>query len=309
MRHRGFDSAATLAFFSALTVFPASLAIVSSFALFDDRARASRDILSIVDSVAPKDTADAVRAPLQQLLSIPNPGIALAIALVLTLWSMSNYVTAFGRAVNVAYEVEEGRRWFPMRIQMLGVSAVLMVAMGLIIALLLGTPTVAEDIGQLLGLPPWAAILWNILKWPLIAALAVLIVGMLYYYSPNVRHLRIRWVTWGALAAIVVWVLATLGFAFYVLNISHYNRVYGWLGGAIVLLLWLFLSNFVVVAGGELDAEIVRVRQLTSGLPAEVTIQLPLRNTYRNLVLARRLAEDERRGRELREESDRKRER
>jgi membrane protein len=307
MRHRGIDSSATLAFFAALTVFPASLTIVSAFALIDDRAHASRDILTVVESVASKDTADAVRGPLNQLLSIPSPGIALAIGLVLTLWSLSNYVTAFGRSVNVAYEVEEGRQWGLLRLAMIGVAAVLMLALGLIIVLLLGTPTVAADIAKTNGLPPAAAIVWDVAKWPVIAVLAIVLVATLYYYSPNVRHLRIRWVTWGALAAIVVWVLATTGFAFYVLNISHYNKVYGWLGGAIVLLLWLYLSNYVVVFGAEVDAEIVRVRQLEAGIEAETVIQLPLRSTHRNLILARHLADDERRGRELREESDRDR--
>ena len=307
MRHRGIDTAATLSFFAALTVFPASLTIVSVFALLDNRARASRDILTIIDSIAPKDTADALRAPLAQLLSIPSPGIALGIGIVLTLWSLGNYVTAFGRAVNVAYEVQEGRQWGLLRLRMLAVAAVLMVCMGLIVVLLLGTPAIAESLAKLNGLPPAAAIIWNVLKWPVIAILAVVIVAILYYYSPNVRHLRIRWVTWGALAAIVVWVLATTGFAFYVLNISHYNKVYGWLGGAIVLLLWLYLSNYVVVFGAEVDAEIVRVRQLEAGIEAEATIQLPLRSTHRNLILARHLADDEKRGRTLREDAERRR--
>ena len=142
---------------------------------------------------------------------------------------------------------------------------------------------------------------------PLLAGVAMSMVAVLYYYSPNIRHLRLRWVTWGALAATAAWVLTTIGFAFYVLNISHYNKVYGWLGGAIVLLIWLYLSNYVVVFGAEVDAEIVRVRQLEAGIIAEIAIQLPLRSTHRNLILARHLDADERRGRELRENAERRR--
>jgi membrane protein len=308
LRHRGIDSAATLSFFAALTVFPASLSIVSAFALLDNRGHAIRDILTIVSSVAPDDTVSAVRDPLTQLLSIPSPGLALLTGLVLTLWALGNYVTAFGRVVNTAYEVQEGRQWGLLRLQMIGVSAVIMVALGCIVVLVLGTPDVASIIAKDAGLPQGVAILWDVVKWPAIAALAIVIVAMLYYYSPNVLHLRIRWVTWGALAAILVWALATTGFGIYVLNISHYNKVYGWLGGAIVLLLWLYLSNYVMVFGAELDAEIVRVRQLEAGIVAEETIQLPLRSTHRNLILARHLQDDERRGRMLREDADRKRE-
>jgi membrane protein len=305
LRHRGIDSAAALSFFAALTVFPASLTIVSAFALLDNRAHAIRDLLTIIGSVAPDDSVAALHGPLDQLLSIPNPGLALATGLILTAWTMGNYVTAFGRVVNTAYEVQEGRQWALLRLTMIGVAVVIMIALAGIFVLVIGTPKVAESIAHTAGLPPAVPILWDILKWPVIAALAIVIVAVLYYYSPNVLHLRIRWVTWGALAAIVAWALATTGFAVYVLNVSHYNKVYGWLGGAIVLLLWLYLSNFVVVFGAELDAEIVRARQLEAGIPAEIIIQLPLRSTHRNLILARHLADDELRGRQLREDAER----
>lgn len=305
VRHRGLDSAATLAFFAALVVFPASLAVVSVFALIDNKTRAQEDILTIIGSVTPDDTVSALRGPLAQLFSLPNPGYALAIGLVLTLWAMSGYLTAVGRAINAAYEVQEGRQWFVLRSTMVLISVVLVAAMALMFVLLIGTPTVARLVARNIGAPTWLVTVWDIAKWPVLAAIAVFIVAILYYYSPNVRHLRIRWVTWGALAAIVAWVLTTFGFGIYVLNVSHYNKIYGWLGGAIILLLWLFLSNWVVVFGAEVDAEIVRVRQLEAGIIAEESVQLPLRSTYRNLRLARNLAEDVARGKTLREDADR----
>jgi membrane protein len=105
----------------------------------------------------------------------------------------------------------------------------------------------------------------------------------------------------------VAWILTTIGFAVYVLNVSHYNKYYGWLGGAVVLLLWLYLSNYVLVFGAEVDAEIVRVRQLEAGIASEDVIQVPLRSTHRNLTLARNLADDIKRGRRLRQDADDKR--
>jgi membrane protein len=307
LRHRGIDNAAALSFFAALVLFPASLAIVSAFALIDDKARAPADILRIVSSVAPRATVVAIHGPLTQLLSIPNAGYALAIGLVLTLWTLSGYVAACGRAINTAYEVEEGRRWIPMRAGMLPVAVVIMIAGGAIVLLLSVTPPVAEAMAREFGLAADAAMVWDIAKWPVLAGLAVVIVGVLYYYSPNVRHLRIRWVSWGALLTIAAWTVATTGFAIYVLNFSHYNRVYGWLGGAIVLLLWLYLSNLVVVFGAEVDAEIVRVRQLVAGIKSEDVIQLPLRSRTRIETLERWTKTDQRNGRLLREREDRKR--
>jgi membrane protein len=307
LRHRGIDSAAALAFFAALTLFPASLALVSAFALIDNRAHAPADILRVLSGVAPHDTIVAIRGPLTQLLSIPSAGYALAVGLVLTMWTLSGYLTAFGRAINTAYEVEEGRRWLPLRTTMLVVAIGLAVAGALIVALLSGTPTVAGAIAKGLGYPSWIAVLWDVAKWPVLAAVAVGVVGVLFYYPPNVRHLRIRWVTGGALLTIAVWTLATVGFAIYVLNFSHYNRVYGWLGGAIVLLLWLYLSSLVVVFGAEMDAEIVRVRQLVAGIKSEDQIQLPLRGAGRIETLQRWQETDQKNGRLLREREARRR--
>jgi membrane protein len=307
LRDRGIDSAAALAFFGALALFPASLALVSAFALIDNKAHAAADILRIISSVAPHDTVVAIQGPLTQFLSIPSAGYALATGLVLTLWTLSGYLTAFGRAINTAYGIQEGRRWVPLRARMLLVAIVLMVAGAVIVLLLSGTPTVAAAIAKSLALPSWSALTWDIAKWPVLAALAAFVVGVLYYYTPNVRHLRIRWVTWGALLTIVVWTLATTGFAIYVLNFSHYNRVYGWLGGAIVLLLWLYLSSLVVVFGAEVDSEIVRVRQLVAGIRSEDEIQLPLRSTRRIETLERWQKTDQKNGRLLRQREDRRR--
>ena len=306
VRHRGIDSAAALAFFAALVVFPASLTVVSVFALIDDKQRATSDILRVAASFAPRSTVDVLRGPLAQLLTLPNAGYALTIGLILTLWTMSGYLTAVGRAINTAYDVQEGRQWVVLRSTMVLIAAVLVVTLAAIVALVCGTPAVAATLARELGAPGWVVILWDIGKWPVLAALAIFMVAILYYYTPNVRHLRIRWVTWGALLAIIAWVVTTAGFAIYILNISHYNKTYGWLGGAVILLLWLYLSNAVVVFGAEVDAEIVRVRQLEAGIVADEVVQLPLRSTHRNLVLARQLADDIRRGTTLREDSDRR---
>ena len=138
----------------------------------------------------------------------------------------------------------------------------------------------------------------------MLAILAFVIIGVLYYATPNVRHSRLRWVSWGAAFAIVAWGLATLAFAIYVMTVGTYDRIYGWIGGGLAILVWLYITNLVLVIGAEVDGELVRVRQLTAGIAAEEIIQLPARDTTRTLMLARQLAQDVAAGRAIREESD-----
>jgi len=301
VRHRGIDSAAALTFFAALALFPGALVVVSSFAIVRDRDRAVESILSVVGEFVQKSTVASLEDPLRSFLTISNPGIALAIGVWLLLWTLSAYATAFGRTINTTYEVLEGRKLWKFRGLMMLVTIVLMLAFGAILLILVVTPRIAASIGELAGFAePWVTV-WNVGKWPALALLAVFVAAVLYYYTPNVRHLRLRWVSWGAVFAIVTWALATAGFAVYVGTVGQYERVYGWIGGGIVLLLWLYITNLVLVLGAEFDAEVVRLRQLDAGIAAEEVIQLPLRDTTRNLVLARQRADDVRDGKAIRD--------
>lgn len=301
VRHRGIDSAAALTFFATLALFPGALVVVSSFAIVRDRSRAVESILAIVSEFANTSTVESLEAPLHEFLSIENPGVAFGVGLVLLLWTLSAYATAFGRAINSTYEILEGRQFWKFRGLMMVVTLVLMVTFGAILAILVTTPRVASAIGDNFGFDePWITV-WNIGKWPVLLVLAIIVAAVLYYYTPNVRHLRLRWVTWGAVFAIVTWALATVGFGVYVATVGQYDRIYGWLGGGVVLLIWLYITNLVLVLGAEFDAEVVRLRQLTSGVAAEETIQLPLRDTTRNLVLARQRANDVREGKAIRD--------
>jgi membrane protein len=301
VRHRGIDSAAALTFFATLALFPGALAVVSAFALVSDRDAAMDNILGVVGEFTRDATVETVRGPLESLLTIENPGIALGVGLVLLLWTLSAYATAFGRSINSTYEILEGRQFFVFRGLMMIVTLFLMVAFGGILLILVITPSVASAIAENYGFgEPWIA-LWNVAKWPVLLVFAIIVAAVLYYYTPNVRHLRLRWVSWGAVFAILTWALATVGFAVYVATVGQYERIYGWLGGGIVLLIWLYITNLVLVLGAEFDAEVVRLRQLSSGVAAEETIQLPLRDTRRNLKLARQRADDVREGKSIRD--------
>ncbi|CAN5179303.1 YihY/virulence factor BrkB family protein [soil metagenome] len=303
VRHRGIDAAAALTYYAALAIFPAALTVVAAFSLGNGRRDAAAVILDIVDEVAQASTVDAIRGPLTELFTVTNPGIAFAVGIALSLWALSSYATAFGRAVNSVYELEEGRQLWKFRGTMLLLSVFLLVMFAAVIVLLLTTPRLAAAIAASLGVgEPWITV-WNAGRWPVLLALVTLLIAVLYYFTPNLRRHRMRWVSFGAVFVIVVWGAATALFALYVATVGTYDRIYGWLGGAIALLVWLYITNFVLVLGAEVDAEVVRLRQLGAGIAAESIVQLPMRDTARNHMLARQRAKDEAEGRVMREEA------
>jgi membrane protein len=304
IRHRGIDAAAALTFFTALAALPALLVLVSAFAFFDDRDRAAADLAAVAGTVLPDQAAQDVERGLRELLSLDSPVLALLAGIVLLLWTVSGYATAFGRAMNTVYEVEEGRQFWAFRGRMLLVAIGLVVLQSAIVAILLGTPAAAEDIFGRHGFAPIVTGAWNWGKWPLLLALLALTAAVLYYFTPNVRHTRVRWASVGSLSAIVIWIVATLGFAAYILIAGHYDALYGSLGGIVIALLWAYLTNAALVAGAELDVEFVRLRQLARGEPAEEDVRLPLRDTSRNRMLARQRARDVAAARRIRKSVD-----
>lgn len=136
------------------------------------------------------------------------------------------------------------------------------------------------------GLGSVAITIWSSAKWPVLLAIVVLIVAILYYATPNVKQPKLRWISVGAVVAIVVWALSSAAFGFYVANFSSYNKTYGSLAGVIVFLLWLWLTNLALLFGAELDAELERGRELQAGVAAEESVQLPARDT-RNIDKAK----------------------
>jgi membrane protein len=304
IRHRGIDAAAALTFFTALATLPALLVLVSAFAFFDDRDRAAQDLAAIAATVLPDDAATDIERGLRELLSLDNPALALIAGIVLLLWTVSGYATAFGRAMNTVYEVEEGRQFWTFRGRMLLVAVGLIVIQTGIVAILLGTPSAADDIFGRRGLAPVVTTAWNWGKWPLLLVLLVLFAAVLYYFTPNVRHTRVRWASVGSLAAIAIWMVATLGFALYIVIAGHYDALYGSLGGVVIALLWGYLTNAALIAGAELDAEFVRLRQLARGEPAEELVRLPLRDSSRNRMLARQRDSDVAAARRIRDSVD-----
>jgi membrane protein len=297
------DLAAALTYYSVLAVFPGLLAVISTLGVFGAGADSVKTILDILDPLVDSSTLDSLEDPLNELARSQAAGTAFAIGLAGALWSASGYVGAFSRAMNTVYGVEEGRPIWKLRpLQVLiTLITVALCIVGLVILLVSGP--VAESVGDELGVGDTVVDVWNIAKWPALALVVVLVVALLYYVTPNVRQPRFRWVSAGAFVAILVWVAASVGFAFYVANFSSYNKTYGSLAGVIVALLWLWLTNLALLFGAELDAELERGRELQAGLPAELTIQLPLRDDRGVLKAERKRRDAIADARELREDT------
>lgn len=296
------DLAAGLTYYAVLSMFPALLALVSLLGIFGQAEKTTGALLEIVQGIAPGTAMDAVRGPIEELTSSPAAGFTLVIGLVTALWSASGYVNGFGRAMNRIYEVDEGRGFVKLRGTMLGVTLLSVVIVALLAAMLVVSGPVAEAVGGVLGLGGVFLTVWNIAKWPVIVLLVIVIIAVLYYATPNVRQPKIRWMSVGSFIALMIFVLASLGFGFYVANFGNYNKTYGAIGGVIVMLLWLWILNMSLLFGAEFDAEMERGRQLQAGIEAEETIQLPPRDTKKSDKIQAQEEEEIRHGRELREQ-------
>jgi membrane protein len=296
------DLAASLTYYSVLSIFPALLALVSMLGIFGDPQKTTSALLDIAQGIAPGDTVNTLRGVVQDLASSPAAGFTLILGLLTALWSASGYVGAFGRAMNRVYEIDEGRTFLKLRGTMLGVTVVNLLIVVVLAAMLVLSGPVAESVGNMIGLGGAFLAVWNIAKWPVMLVLLVLAIAILYYATPNVKQPKFRWMSMGSAIALVVFLLASLAFGFYVANFSSYNKTYGAIGGVIIALLWLWILNMSLLFGAEFDAETERGRQLQAGIKAEETIQLPPRDTKKSDKLQSQEEEDIRRGRELREE-------
>jgi membrane protein len=298
------DLAAALTYYSVLAIFPGLLAVISTLGLFGAGTDSVKTILDVLDPLVDDSTLDSVRGPLEELAISEAAGATFVAGLAGALWSASGYVGAFTRAMNRVYGVEEGRPIWKLRpLQVLiTLVTVALCIVGLVILLVSGP--VARSVGDAIGVGDTAVDVWDVAKWPGLALVVILVVALLYYVTPNVRQPRFRWISPGAFVAILVWVAVSVGFAFYVANFSSYNRTYGSLAGVIVALLWLWLTNLALLFGAELDAELERGRELQAGLPAEESIQLPLRDDRGVLKAERKRRDAIEDARELREHAD-----
>jgi membrane protein len=255
------DWAAALTYYGVLSIFPALLALVSVLGLVGSAA--TQPLLDNLATVAPGPAREILTNAIENLQRNEGAsGVLFAAGLAGALWSASAYVAAFMRASNAIYEIQEGRpMWKTLPTRLLTTLALLVMLAAVGIAVTFTGP-LAERAGDLLGVGPEAVTAWNIAKWPVIVVVVMVMVAILYWAAPNVKQPGFRWITPGSALAVVLAIVASFGFAFYVASFGSYNKTYGALGGVIVFLVWLWISNVAILLGAEFNAELERSRQI-----------------------------------------------
>jgi membrane protein len=273
------DWAAALTYYAVLALFPALLALVALVGIFGQYPQTTNALLDIARQVSGNDSAlNGLKDTIDGIVrNKGGAGALLGLSLAGALWSASGYIGAFMRASNAIYEVPEGRPFWKLRPLQVVVTLGIVLLLALVLVALVVTGPVAKAIGDQVGLGDTAVTIYQIVKWPIMAAIVLVILAVLYYIAPSARLPKIQWLSPGAIVALVIWIIASAAFGFYVANFGSYNKTYGTLGGAISLLVWMWITNLAVLFGQELNAEIERGRELTAGLPADRELQLPPR--------------------------------
>jgi membrane protein len=262
------DWAAALTYYALLSLFPALIAAVSLIGIFGDPRTTTSSLTEIITSIGPESAAETFAGPIESIVSDRRTaGFALVLGLAVALWSASAYVGAFIRASNVIYETPEDRPFWKLRPLQLAVTlAMIVLLVALALGLVLTGPIVAAVAGPI-GVGDTAVDVWNVAKWPVMAAIFVLMVNLLYYASPNAKLRGFKWLTPGSLVAIVGWAVASAAFAFYVANFGSYDKTYGTLGGLVALLVWFWITNLAILFGHQLNAERERSAEIEEAQP------------------------------------------
>ncbi|MGI9007031.1 MAG: YihY/virulence factor BrkB family protein [Streptosporangiaceae bacterium] len=270
------DAAAALTYYGVLSIFPALVAMIALVGLVGNPQTITRELTKLASSIGPASAAQTFKGPIANLAHGHSAtGILLIIGVATALWTASGYVGAFMRASNTIYEVEECRSFIKLRPLQMLVTLSLVLLLALVLVALVVTGPIASRVGSAIGASTVAVTIWDIAKWPVLLIVVTFMIVVLYYASPNARLRGLKSIIPGSLLAVGVWLLASAGFALYVANFGHYNKIYGALGAVVVMLVWLWITNLAILLGAEVNAERERSRQLRAGTPgAEREIQL-----------------------------------
>ena len=259
------DWAAALTYYSVLAIFPALIVLVSILGLVGESA--TQPLIDNLGTVAPGPAKEIFTSAIENLQGDQGAaGVLFVIGLLGALWSASGYVAAFMRASNAIYDIEEGRpiwKTLPVRVSLTLVLLTLLAISTIAVVL---TGGIAEKVGDLVGLESTAVSVWNIAKWPVLLVVVSFMFALLYWAAPNVKHPGFRWISPGGVLAVIGWLIASGAFALFVSNFGSYNKTYGALGGVVVFLVWLWISNIVILLGAEFNAELERERAIEDGM-------------------------------------------
>ena len=258
------DWAAALTYYGVLSLFPAIIALVSILGLLGQSS--AQALIDNLGAVAPGPAKEIITQAITGLQRNQGAaGFLFFAGLAGALWSASGYIAAFMRASNSIYDIEEGRpiwKTIPVRI---GTTLVLMILLVVVALAVVLTGPVVDQVGKLFGLGSTLLTVWSIAKWPVLLVIVSFMFAFLYWAAPNVKQPGFRWLSPGGLIAVLLWVVASALFAFYVSNFDSYNKTYGTLGGVVSFLVWLWISNIAILLGAEVNAELERGRRIEAG--------------------------------------------
>jgi membrane protein len=256
--------AAGVAFYAMLAIFPAIIAVVTVYGMVADPAQVQSQVSELAKGL-PAGAGELLTNQLTNATKAADRSLSIGLALSLlgVLWSASGGVQGLVKGLNLVYDERETRGFLKLR----GLS--LLLTLGAIVVAVIAIALIAVFPGFVdsLGLGRTGELAASIARWVVLALLVLAALAVVYRYAPDRANPRWRWVSWGAVVALVLWLLGSVGFSWYVDNFGKYNQTYGALAAVIILLLWLFLSAFVVLLGAEFDAETERqtARDTTTG--------------------------------------------
>jgi membrane protein len=258
--HEMTDHAGTLTYFAMMSLFPALLLGVTLLGLFGQQALVTNATNYLLEHGADADTASVARKTLNTIVHSSGGalGLSLIISIGLALNGASGAFAASGRALNVAYGVDEDRGFVRRKLIDVATALVVIVLLVLVLVAVFLGGGIADDLFGKIGLGSTARDIWAIARWPAALVVAMVAYGLVYAVAPNIVPRRFRWVSTGAAIGVVLWIVLSAAFGVYIQNFSSYGAAYGAFGAAIVLLLWLYLSANAFLFGGEVNAELER---------------------------------------------------
>ncbi len=268
--------AAALTYYALMSLFPAVLLALSLLGLIGEYPRTYDAIINYLRDLVPATTLGAIDSSLRGALQHKDTAAgALAVSVIIALYGTTGYLEAVRRALNVAFETKGGRSFLRRKAIDVGSTGVLMGLMLITLTLMFVGGGFARDLFAFIGLGSTAAEVWAFVRWPAALLSATLVFSWIYYVTPDVHHRGFRWVTPGAVAGVVVWILASVGLSVYISNFGHISAIYGAFAAAILLVAWLWLTNVALLFGAELDAEIEREKELHEGVAPKDTLAMP----------------------------------
>jgi membrane protein len=267
------DWAASMTYYLVMSLFPALLVVVSLLGLFGQQGLVDSAVDYLADAGAPQDVVDGVEASLQSLIEAgaAQAGLGLAFGVLLALNGASGAFGSAGRALNKVYAVDEDRGFVRKKAQDIGwTGVVILLALVALVSVFLGG-TVARDLLDGIGLGGTAASVWIVARWFVALAAMMVIFAVIYAFAPDLEHRRFQWISPGAVLAVLIWIAASGAFFFYVSNFGNYGATYGAFAGAVLLLLWLYLTSIAFLLGGEINGAIERAEVAGRSGPPPVT--------------------------------------